>query len=102
MVGWRISRTDAGLKLQGDWNLKDFKSGLELFNRIAVVAEAENHHPDLHLESYKKGRVEIWTHSIGAFSSTFSFSIFFPMCCFPVIYFVFDCYDVLLLILKWS
>jgi hypothetical protein len=85
--------------------LKDFKAGLELFNRIAVVAEAENHHPDLHLESYKKGRVEIWTHSIGASSSTFSFSIFFPMHCFAVIYFVtfvFDCYDVLLLILKWS
>jgi 4a-hydroxytetrahydrobiopterin dehydratase len=68
VVGWRISRTDAGLKLQGDWNLKDFKAGLELFNRIAVVAEAENHHPDLHLESYKKGRVEIWTHSIGGLS----------------------------------
>ncbi|CAK9869120.1 unnamed protein product [Sphagnum jensenii] len=68
VVGWRISRTDAGLKLQGDWNLKDFKAGLELFDRIAVVAEAENHHPDLHLESYKKGRVEIWTHSIGGLS----------------------------------
>ncbi|CAM6016399.1 unnamed protein product [Sphagnum balticum] len=68
VVGWRISRTDAGLKLQGDWNLKDFKAGLELFDRIAVVAEAENHHPDLHLESYKKGRVEIWTHSVGGLS----------------------------------
>ncbi|CAM6050776.1 unnamed protein product [Sphagnum compactum] len=69
VVGWRISRAhDAGLKLQYDWNLKNFKAGLELFSRIAAVAEAEKHHPDLHLENYKKVRAEIWTHTVGGLS----------------------------------
>ncbi|KAH8943360.1 hypothetical protein BDL97_13G048300 [Sphagnum fallax] len=69
VVGWRISRAhDAGLKLQYDWNLKNFKAGLELFSRIAAVAEAEKHHPDFHLENYKKVRAEIWTHTVGGLS----------------------------------
>ncbi|KAH9543126.1 hypothetical protein CY35_13G045900 [Sphagnum magellanicum] len=69
VVGWRISSAhDAGLKLQYDWNLKNFKAGLELFSRIAAVAEAEKHHPDLHLENYKKVRAEIWTHTVGGLS----------------------------------
>jgi 4a-hydroxytetrahydrobiopterin dehydratase len=54
VVGWRISRAESKLKLQCDWNLKNFKAGLELFNRIAVVAETEKHHTDLHLESYNR------------------------------------------------
>ncbi|KAH9570150.1 hypothetical protein CY35_02G025900, partial [Sphagnum magellanicum] len=63
-VGWRMSRADSKLKLQCDWNLKNFKAGLELFNRIAVVTETEKHHTDLHLESYNRVRMEIWTHTI--------------------------------------
>lgn len=82
MVGWRISRAhDAGLKLQYDWNLKNFKAGLELFSRIAAVAEAEKHHPDLHLENYKKVRAEIWTHTVGMPPLKRS--------CFPSIFLVF-------------
>jgi 4a-hydroxytetrahydrobiopterin dehydratase len=35
---------------------------------VAQLAEDENHHPDLHLESYRKLSIEIWTHAIGGLS----------------------------------
>ncbi|KAJ7530924.1 hypothetical protein O6H91_14G025000 [Diphasiastrum complanatum] len=64
IVGWRIVNIDGALRLQCNWKLKNFAAGLELFHRIAVVAEAEGHHPDLHLEQWNKAKAEIWSHSI--------------------------------------
>jgi 4a-hydroxytetrahydrobiopterin dehydratase len=40
----------------------------ELFRRVGEVAEAEGHHPDLHLVSYHDVAVELWTHAIGGLS----------------------------------
>ena len=34
----------------------------------AAIAEAEGHHPDLHLEGYRNLSIEIWTHAIGGLS----------------------------------
>lgn len=45
---------------------RNFKAALEMFGRIGEVAEAEGHHPDLHLEGYQNVRVELSTHSSGA------------------------------------
>jgi len=33
-------------------------------NRIAEVAEAEGHHPDLHLTGYQMLRVDMTTHAV--------------------------------------
>lgn len=54
--------------------VRNFKSGLELFERIGAIAEEEGHHPDLHLESWNKVRVVLSTHSIGALCK---------LCCLP-------------------
>ena len=40
----------------------DFKEVLALLNKIAVVAEAIHHHPDLKIYSYKYLSIEIYTH----------------------------------------
>ena len=48
--------------------MKDFKAGIAFFNRVAELAEAEGHHPDLHLEDYRNVWIELWTHSIGGLS----------------------------------
>lgn len=45
--------------------MKNFVKGLEVFERIAAVAEEQRHHPDLHLEEYNKVRAELWSHSAG-------------------------------------
>jgi 4a-hydroxytetrahydrobiopterin dehydratase len=38
--------------------------GVELVNRIAPIAEAEAHHPDL-LLAYGSLTIQLWTHAAG-------------------------------------
>lgn len=45
--------------------MQNFLQALAWFGRIAEVAEADNHHPDLHLVGYRHVTVELSTHSLG-------------------------------------
>ena len=47
---------------------KDFLDAVGLIQRIAPIAEAEDHHPDLHLTGYRKLTIELSTHAIGGLS----------------------------------
>lgn len=49
-------------------NCKHFVEAMELLNRIADVAESEQHHPDLHLTGYRNVRIDLTTHAIGGLS----------------------------------
>jgi 4a-hydroxytetrahydrobiopterin dehydratase len=64
--GWQL--TEDGKRIQKKWTVKNFMAGMDFFNRIAEVAEDDNHHPDLHLEGYRNVRIELWTHAIGGLS----------------------------------
>lgn len=64
--GWEVEGEE---KLRRTYEKPDFATALELVNRIGAIAEAENHHPDLHLAWGKVG-VEIWTHAIGGLSES--------------------------------
>ncbi len=66
LSGWKFSA--AGSRIRKDWLAEDFTAGVEFFNRVAEVAEAEGHHPDLHLEGYRNVWIELSTHSIGGLS----------------------------------
>jgi 4a-hydroxytetrahydrobiopterin dehydratase len=66
LTGWRM--TYEGQRIRKDWTVKNFMAGIDFFNRIATVAEADGHHPDLHLEGYRKVAIELWTHAIGGLS----------------------------------
>ncbi|XP_022738872.1 uncharacterized protein LOC111291418 [Durio zibethinus] len=68
VVGWRLLDEEGRLKLQCLWKLRDFKSGVELINRIYKVTEATGHFPNLHLEEPNQVRAELWTASIGGLS----------------------------------
>ena|SRR5581483_9776799 len=63
---WKLS-TD-GKRIRREWRVKDFVTGLDFFNRIGQIAEAEDHHPDLHLVGYRNVTVELSTHAIGGLS----------------------------------
>jgi len=63
---WQLS--EDGQRIRRAWRAKDFVTALDFFNRIATVAEQEDHHPDLHLVGYRNVTVEIWTHAIGGLS----------------------------------
>ncbi len=44
-----------------------FLSAMKFANRVAEIAEAEGHHPDIHI-FYSKVRIELSTHAIGGLS----------------------------------
>ena len=57
-----------GRSIRREWRVKDFATALDFFARVGQVAEAEDHHPDLHLTGYRNAAVEISTHAINALS----------------------------------
>ncbi|KAM6575800.1 hypothetical protein CsatA_024127 [Cannabis sativa] len=63
--GWNLINEDGKLKLKYSCKVKSFTKGLELFKLVGDVAEAEGHHPDLHLVGWNNVTIEIWTHAVG-------------------------------------
>lgn len=63
---WKL--TSSGLGIERTWKCKDFLAALDFCNKIAVIAEAEDHHPDLHLTGYRMLRIEMSTHAIKGLS----------------------------------
>lgn len=43
-------------------------TALQFFNDVGKIAEAEDHHPDLHLTGYRMAAIEMTTHAIGGLS----------------------------------
>lgn len=66
LPGWSSSAGAASISRE--YVMKDFSAAVELIRRIAEIAEAEDHHPDMHLTGYRKLKVELATHSIGGLS----------------------------------
>lgn len=40
-------------------------AAIKFFNQVADVAEAEGHHPDLHLTNFREVKVVLATHAVG-------------------------------------
>ena len=64
--GWQI--VNEGQRIRREWTASNFMSGMVFFQAVAALSEDENHHPDIHLESYRNVSIEIWTHAIGGLS----------------------------------
>ena len=62
--GWTVEEAEGHLRLSKVFKFKGFMPGVDLVNRIAPIAEAEKHHPDL-LLSYGSVTVWLWTHAAG-------------------------------------
>lgn len=60
--GWKIEQDRL---LWRELVLKDFAEAVRLIQEIARIAEAEDHHPDLHLTAYRRLAIELTTHSVG-------------------------------------
>lgn len=63
--GWQ---QDKDTKIWREFTFKNFVQAVDFINRIADIAEYEDHHPDILLHSYKHVRVELFTHAIGGLS----------------------------------
>lgn len=66
LSGWRL--THDGQRIRKDWVVKSFTAAIDFFGKVADLAEAEGHHPDLHLEGYRNVWIEVSTHAIGGLS----------------------------------
>lgn len=64
--GWKLTEDARGI--YRELILKDFMAAITLINQIAAIAEQENHHPDIHLVSYCKLRIDLSTHAINGLS----------------------------------
>ncbi|XP_052181377.1 pterin-4-alpha-carbinolamine dehydratase 2, mitochondrial isoform X2 [Diospyros lotus] len=62
---WDLVNEGGKLRLSRSWKVKTFLKGLDFFQAIGNLAEAEGHHPDFHLVRWNNVKIEIWTHSVG-------------------------------------
>ena len=65
LKGWELIE---GKAIRRTVRCKDFLDAVGLIQRLAPVAEAEDHHPDLHLTGYRRLAIELSTHAIGGLS----------------------------------
>jgi 4a-hydroxytetrahydrobiopterin dehydratase len=54
-------------KLSREFKFKNFVEAMAFVNKVAAIAEAEQHHPDVQIH-YNKVTIELWTHAIGGLS----------------------------------
>ncbi len=55
----------AGDAIVREWKLADFSAAIAFVNRVAELAEAANHHPDILVHGWNRVRLELSTHSEG-------------------------------------
>ncbi|HEY4503305.1 MAG TPA: 4a-hydroxytetrahydrobiopterin dehydratase [Candidatus Paceibacterota bacterium] len=63
--GWEL--IEDGKKISKEFKFQDFIGAINFVERVADVAEMEDHHPDIHVY-YNKVILELWTHAIGGLS----------------------------------
>ena len=60
---WELVHDGAGLRFSR--RLDDFNAAIDLVNKVAAVAEEEQHHPDIRVHGYRNVELDLSTHSIG-------------------------------------
>ena len=66
LPSWKVQEDGRGIFRE--YKIKNFMTAVKFINQIAEIAEAENHHPDLHLTGYRNLRIDLSTHAIGGLS----------------------------------
>jgi 4a-hydroxytetrahydrobiopterin dehydratase len=61
--GWELGDN----KLTRRFKFRDFAEAMAFVNRVASLAEAEGHHPDIHI-SWNRVRLDLTTHAIKGLS----------------------------------
>lgn len=60
---WTVIEVDGIKRLERTFKLKNFIEAISLTNKIAMIAEKEDHHP-LIITEWGKVKVQWWTHKI--------------------------------------
>jgi 4a-hydroxytetrahydrobiopterin dehydratase len=62
--GWEL---EGDTKITRRFRFKDFVAAMAFVNKVAALAEAEGHHPDIHI-SWNRVRLDLTTHAIKGLS----------------------------------
>ena len=60
---WQLNEN----KIIGNFKFRNFALAMEFVNKVADIAEKENHHPDIKI-NYNKVELELFTHAINGLS----------------------------------
>ncbi|MBI4079355.1 MAG: 4a-hydroxytetrahydrobiopterin dehydratase [Candidatus Levybacteria bacterium] len=63
---WMLVR-DGTHKLTRQFKFKNFKEAISFINKLANLAEREQHHPDIKIV-YNRVQLELFTHAVGGLS----------------------------------
>jgi 4a-hydroxytetrahydrobiopterin dehydratase len=63
VVNWKVTDVDGVQRLERIFKFRDFSEAVGFTNRIAAIAEAQDHHP-LIITEWGKVTVQWWTHKI--------------------------------------
>lgn len=63
--GWTLNKDGWLIR---EFTFKDFAENMKFVNKVAEVAEQENHHPNIYVHSWNKLRLELYTHAINGLS----------------------------------
>lgn len=67
LPGWQLAPQAKSISKK--FVMKDFTAGVAFIKAVLPIAQAEDHHPDLHLTNYRKLKIVLSTHEIGGLSS---------------------------------
>lgn len=56
-----------GKKIERKFKFKDFKESMKFVNKVAEIAEQQQHHPDIKI-FYSLVTITLWTHAIAGLS----------------------------------
>jgi 4a-hydroxytetrahydrobiopterin dehydratase len=63
LPGWNLDKN----KINKEFSFNDFKEAMLFVNKLAELAEQEQHHPDITIH-YNKVIITLWTHAINGLS----------------------------------
>jgi 4a-hydroxytetrahydrobiopterin dehydratase len=67
-IGSRLQGTEwqrEGEEIVRNWTFRDFAEAISFVNRVAEVAEAANHHPDILVHGWNQVRLSVTNHAAG-------------------------------------
>ena len=63
VAGWDRIKEEGYDKIRREYKFKNFKKAMEFVNRVADVAEEQDHHPDIFIQ-WNVVIFTLWTHAI--------------------------------------
>ncbi|HXX86916.1 MAG TPA: 4a-hydroxytetrahydrobiopterin dehydratase [Candidatus Acidoferrum sp.] len=63
--GWKLVNDS----IEKNYKFSNFKQAIEFINKVAEVADSENHHPDILLWNWNNVKLTITTHAVKGLSN---------------------------------